>query len=119
MMPPIVRVCISVDHRLAVPVAIIVFVCQLLSSPSMKTESKAGPADVFKLLNRPVVAPGMAGVSLFSMGQFSLVTYLRPYLETATQIDVSTLSLVLLMMGAAGFVGTLLIGNFLKNDLET
>jgi predicted MFS family arabinose efflux permease len=51
------------------------------------------------------------------MGQFSLFTYLRPFLETVTRIDVSTLSLVLLMMGTAGFVGTLLIGNFLKDGL--
>lgn len=100
-----------------VPVALIVFVWQLFSLPSMKAETKAGPADVFKLLSRPVVALGMAGVSLFFMGQFSLFTYLRPFLETVTQIDVETLSLVLLMMGSAGFVGTLLIGGFLKNGL--
>jgi predicted MFS family arabinose efflux permease len=100
-----------------VPVAIVVFVWQLFSLPSMKAENKAGLADVFKLLNRPVVALGMAGVSLFFMGQFSLFTYLRPFLETVTRIDVSILSLVLLMMGTAGFVGTLLIGNFLKDGL--
>lgn len=98
-----------------VPVALIVFVWLLISLPSMKAQTKAGPADVFKLLGRPVVALGMAGVSLFFMGQFSLFTYLRPFLETVTQIDVTMLSLVLLMMGSAGFVGTLLIGNFLKD----
>lgn len=98
-----------------VPVAIVVFVWLLVSLPSMKAESKAGPADVFKLLNRPVVALGMAAVSLFFMGQFSLFTYLRPFLETVTRIDVATLSLVLLMIGSAGFVGTILIGRFLKD----
>jgi predicted MFS family arabinose efflux permease len=100
-----------------VPVAIAVFAWQLFSLPLMKPGNRAGPADVFKLLNRPVVALGMGGVSLFFMGQFSLFTYLRPFLETVTRIDVSTLSLVLLMMGTAGFVGTLLIGNFLKDGL--
>lgn len=98
-----------------VPVALIVFVWLLISLPSMKAETKAGPADVFRLLGRPIVALGMAGVSLFFMGQFSLFTYLRPFLETVTRIDVGTLSLILLMIGSAGFVGTLLIGNFLKD----
>jgi predicted MFS family arabinose efflux permease len=51
------------------------------------------------------------------MGQFSLFTYLRPFLETVTQVDVSVLSLLLLLMGVTGFVGTSLIGGFLNNNL--
>lgn len=48
------------------------------------------------------------------MGQFALFTYLRPFLETVTHVDVSTLSLVLLTVGVAGFMGTSAIGTFLK-----
>ena len=51
------------------------------------------------------------------MGQFALFTYIRPFLETVTHVDISTLSLVLLMIGIAGFVGTSLIGGFLKDRL--
>ncbi|MDJ0476202.1 MFS transporter, partial [Pantoea eucalypti] len=40
----------------------------------------------------------------------TLFTYLRPFLETVTQVDVSTLSLVLLTIGVAGFIGTLIVG---------
>jgi hypothetical protein len=36
---------------------------------------------------RPVVRLGMAAVGLFFMGQFALFTYLRPFLETVTQVD--------------------------------
>ncbi|MFT3688448.1 MFS transporter [Paenirhodobacter sp.] len=98
-----------------VPVAMVVFAWLLFSLPSMKAETRVGPADVVTLLKRPVVALGMAGVSLFFMGQFALFTYLRPFLETVTQIEVATLSLVLLMIGSAGFVGTILIGNFIND----
>nr|WP_240780327.1 MFS transporter [Serratia proteamaculans] len=49
------------------------------------------------------------------MGQFSLFTYLRPFLETVTRVDITTLSLILLTIGIAGFIGTLLIGIFLKS----
>ena len=51
------------------------------------------------------------------MGQFALFTYLRPFLETATRVDVSTLSLILLVIGAAGFIGTLIIGRVLRRSL--
>lgn len=60
---------------------------------------------------------GMAGCGAFFMGQFALFTYLRPFLETVTRVDVSTLSLILLVIGAAGFIGTLIIGRFLKRSL--
>ncbi|HRO01790.1 MAG TPA: MFS transporter, partial [Nitrobacter sp.] len=99
-----------------VPVAVLVFVWQWLSLPSMKVAAQKATGNVFTLLKRPVVALGMVGVSLFFMGQFTLFTYLRPFLEMVAHVDVSTLSLLLLMMGVTGFIGTLLIGSFLKDD---
>lgn len=39
---------------------------------------------------------------------------LRPFLEPVAGVDVSTLSLILLTLGLAGFVGTAVIGRFLK-----
>jgi predicted MFS family arabinose efflux permease len=53
-------------------------------------------------------------VGLFFMGQFALFTYLRPFLETVTRVDVSTLSLMLLLVGVAGVAGTTLIGRVLE-----
>ncbi|MGP4669617.1 MFS transporter [Agrobacterium pusense] len=100
-----------------VPVAVIVFVWQIFSLPSMKSERQPDSASAFGLLKRPLVAFGMAAVGVFFMGQFALFTYVRPFLETVTRVDVSTLSLVLLGIGIAGVVGTSLIGNFLKNSL--
>lgn len=102
---------------LVVPIAAIVFVWQLISLPSIKAGSRTSATGVFNVLRRPVVALGMAAVSLFFMGQFSLFTYLRPFLETVVHVDVSTLSLLLLMMGVTGIIGTSLIGVFVKDDL--
>jgi predicted MFS family arabinose efflux permease len=59
----------------------------------------------------------MAAVSLFFMGQFALFTYLRPYLETVTHAGASMVSLMLLIVGVAGFIGTTLIGTVLKDGL--
>jgi predicted MFS family arabinose efflux permease len=100
-----------------VPVAVIVLFWQMVSLPPMRVDRRPGSGNVFKLLKRPLVILGMASVGLFFMGQFALFTYVRPFLENVTQVDVSTLSFVLLGIGVAGFVGTSLIGGFLKNGL--
>lgn len=100
-----------------VPVALIVLVWQWISLPSMKAGVAPGSTNVFKLLNRPLVAFGMISVGLFFMGQFALFTYVRPFLETVTRVEITTLSLILLALGIAGFIGTSIIGAFLKNGL--
>lgn len=48
------------------------------------------------------------------MGQFALFTYVRPFLETVTRVNSSGLSLILLTIGVAGFVGTLFVSAFLN-----
>lgn len=98
-----------------VPVAIIAFVWQLLSLPSMPvTRQAAASRNVFMLFRRRVVTLGMLGVGIFFMGQFTLFTYIRPFLETVTRVDAATVTLVLLVIGVAGFIGTTLIGRVLK-----
>ncbi|AQS86624.1 arabinose efflux permease [Neoasaia chiangmaiensis NBRC 101099] len=100
-----------------VPVAVIVFVWQLISLPSMPSERHQQSASVFALLARPIVRMGMIAVSLFFMGQFTLFTYVRPFLEDVAHVEVSTLSLILLLMGISGFIGTVLIGVMLKKSV--
>ena len=98
-----------------VPVAAIAFAWQWVSLPSMRAQPRAKSAgNVFRLLKRRLVVLGMLAVGIFFMGQFALFTYLRPFLETVTRVDASTLSLMLLALGVSGFVGTLLIGQVLK-----
>ncbi|NDJ56493.1 MFS transporter [Enterobacteriaceae bacterium 4M9] len=97
-----------------VPIAVVAFIWQYISLPAMPAQTKASSQGrVFHLFTLPVVAAGMAACGLFFMGQFALFTYVRPFLETVTRIDSNTLSLLLLAIGSAGFIGTLLIGSFL------
>lgn len=49
------------------------------------------------------------------MGQFTLYTYVRPFLEVVTQVDGVTLSYILLVLGLAGLVGTMLVNIVLEN----
>ena len=98
-----------------VPIAAIAFAWQWFSLPGMKAQRRArGSGNVFKLFRNRLVVLGMLSVGVFFMGQFALFTYLRPFLETVTRVDVSTLSLMLLTLGVAGFVGTTVIGRLLR-----
>lgn len=101
-----------------VPVAAVALIWQWISLPAMQAgERVKGSGNVFALLKSRPVALGMAACGTFFMGQFALFTYVRPFLETVTQVNVSTLSLILLVIGVAGFIGTVLIGAFLKRGL--
>lgn len=103
-----------------VPVTMLALVWQWISLPSMPVKRTAAAASVFAVfagLKNRTVAWGMAACGSFFMGQFVLFTYVRPFLETVTRVDVATVSLVLLIMGAAGFVGTALVGRFLGKRL--
>lgn len=98
-----------------VPVALIAFAWQWISLPPMRVERRqAGEGGVLRLLRRRVVALGMLGVGVFFMGQFTLFTYVRPFLEAALRADAATVTLVLLVIGVAGFAGTALIGRVLR-----
>lgn len=100
-----------------VPVAAIALVWQWISLPAMKAERAPGSGNVFRLLKSKIVALGVAACGAFFTGQFVLFTYVRPFLETVTRVDVVALSLILLGIGLAGFVGTVAIGTLLKRGL--
>lgn len=100
-----------------VPVAVIAFVWQSISLPSMKPLESNASKNVFRLLKRVPVAIGMLAVSVFFMGQFTLFTYVRPFIEIVTEANVETLTVILLGIGLAGVAGTSLIGYFLGKNL--
>ena len=102
---------------LVIPLAVAAFAWQWARLPPMPGEVRTACINPFRLLLRPAVALGMAAILLLFMGQFAVFTYLRPFLETVTGVDTSVLSLVLLLMGASGLVGTYLVGMLLKTWL--
>ncbi len=100
-----------------VPLAALTLGWLYVSLPSMRSERGPGSGSVFRVLRRRQVPYGMLAVTLFFLGQFALYTYLRPFLETVTRVDVTTLSLILLVTGVAGLLGTYLISVLLRSRL--
>ncbi|MFE4836000.1 MFS transporter [Arthrobacter sp. NPDC056691] len=104
-----------------VPVSALCLAWLWFSLPSLTAPRRSGRVrdifTIFTALREPPVAWGMAACGAFFMGQFILFTYVRPFLETVTRIDVTAISLVLLVLGVSGFAGTALIGRFLGPGL--
>lgn len=100
------------------PIAFVILAWQWISLPKMPI-NKGNPATritLSQILN-PVVSMGLMACGLFFMGQFTLFTYIRPFLEKVTQVNVNTLSFILLIIGISGFIGTLVINKILQYDL--
>ncbi len=96
-----------------VPLALLALVWQWIALPSLPPEHAGRSTNVFRLLRRRPVAIGMAAILLLFMGQFALFTYLRPFLEQVTGVDIPALSAILLAMGLAGVAGTGVISRLL------
>ncbi len=99
------------------PVAAIALAWQWACLPSMAAERRQSHGGVIVLLRRREVALGMIACGAFFMGQFALFTYVRPFLERVTGAGTAAVPLLLLAIGASGFVGTLAIGAFIRRGL--
>ncbi len=89
-----------------VPFVLANLVWQWFSLPAMPPRAANPVGTVFRLLRRPHVAIAMLAVMLTFGGAFAAFTYFRPFLERYTQVTVPELSLLLLGLGVAGFIGT-------------
>jgi predicted MFS family arabinose efflux permease len=101
-----------------IPVAAVTLVWQWISLPPMPAKRTRSSSNAFALFKRRSVALGMAACGAFFMGQFSLFTYVRPFLETVTRVSVPALSWVLLVIGVAGVIGTATVGIAIKRGLH-
>ncbi|RMP42503.1 hypothetical protein ALO95_200042 [Pseudomonas syringae pv. antirrhini] len=97
-----------------IPIVLCVFIWQAVSLPNMKPGKKIRFVELFLLIKRRYVVFGMLGVMLSFSGALSAFTYFRPFLETETKVDSHSLSLLLLGLGLAGFVGTRFAGVMLQ-----
>ena len=100
-----------------IPVGLLAMIWQAIVLPPMPATRAVSLRHMTGLLQRPVFALGMAATTLAFMGQFAIATYLRPYLEGVTGLQVNALSAFLLIIGVFGLIGTLLAGLVLRRHL--
>jgi predicted MFS family arabinose efflux permease len=102
-----------------VPVAAAAVLCLALALPPLPVTMRNKRSGTLSLLRHRQVAFGMTAITLLFVGHFGLLTYLRPFLEQVTHADVPTVSLMFLIVGASGFVGTMLVSRAIERNLRS
>jgi predicted MFS family arabinose efflux permease len=89
-----------------VPIVAVDLIWQAVALPSLPAETRQTARSLLAVLKLPHFRRGMVAVMFTFAGAFAMFTYLRPFLETRTGVDVQMLSLLFLALGSAGFIGT-------------
>ncbi len=99
------------------PIVAVNLVWHVVALPSLPARQRQDFWTMFGLLKRPYFLRGLAAAMLSWGSAFTMFTYLRPFLEQVTGADVTTLSILLLVLGCAGFMGTWASGRFLSGSV--
>ncbi|MDX8326772.1 MFS transporter [Agrobacterium tumefaciens] len=99
------------------PIGLAALVWQMAVLPNMPSAKTVSVGTMFGLLRNRTFAIGMAATAATFIGMNSLSIYLRPFLEHVTRLDINTLSIVLLGLGAGGLAGLFAIGFVLRRHL--
>lgn len=99
------------------PIVAINLVWHLIALPSLPARRQRSFGALIGVIRRGYFARGILAAMLSWGAAFTMFTYLRPYLEQVTRVDVTTLSILLLVLGCAGFVGTWASGRFVGDNV--
>lgn len=99
------------------PIVAVNLIWHVIALPSLPAGQRQDFRTMFSLLKRPYFLIGLIASMLSWGSAFTMFTYLRPFLERVTGANVTVLSVLLLVLGCAGFVGTWASGRFLKGDV--
>jgi predicted MFS family arabinose efflux permease len=99
------------------PIVAVNLVWHVVALPSLPARQRQDFRTMFGLLKRPYFLRGLAAAMLSWGSAFTMFTYLRPFLEQVTGADVTTFSILLLVLGCAGFMGTWASGRFVSGSV--
>ncbi len=89
----------------AAGIGVVALLVQVLTLPSMPAGGAARFSTAVAIARRPGVAAGLLAILLVFSRHFAFFTYLRPFLETVTQVGPTEVTLILLLFGIGTFVG--------------
>lgn len=99
------------------PIVAVNLVWHVIALPSLPARQRQDFRSMFDLLKRPHFRRGLIASMLSWGSAFTMFTYLRPFLEQVTGADVTVFSILLLVLGCAGFAGTWASGRFLRGSV--
>jgi predicted MFS family arabinose efflux permease len=100
-----------------VPIVLANLVWQFLALPTLPAREGLSFRKLLLVASLPYVSRALFAVLATFGGAFAMFTYLRPFLESVTGVEPQTLSLLLLALGCAGFIGTWAGGRLSQNHV--
>jgi predicted MFS family arabinose efflux permease len=95
-----------------------VLLLQLFVLPSLPPARAIHPRELLVPLTSPAARVGLLVALLLVAGHFAGYTYLRPMLDQIFGLSADTAATLLLVYGAAGFVGTFIGGRLLERSVR-
>ncbi|MEV5807183.1 MFS transporter [Streptomyces parvulus] len=90
--------------------AVLAVAVQFLTLPRLESTSASGLSALWTALHSKTLLVGLFAVLLTAAGHFTGFTYIRPALESLTDIDADGLAALLLVYGFGNVLGTVLSG---------
>lgn len=103
---------------IAAALSLLALAVQFATLPKLPAHGRSSLKAVGEVLTRPNVGLGMIAVTFVFTGHFAFFTYIRPFLETVTRVEIGTVSMILLGFGIANFAGTFLAGPLIARSLR-
>lgn len=94
------------------PIVAVNLLWHIVSLPSLPARGRQNLGTLIAVLRRPYFTRGAIAAMLSWGSAFTMFTYLRPFLEQVTGVEYAGLSVLLLLLGLAGFLGTWAVGRF-------
>lgn len=102
---------------IAAAATLLVVVVQALVLPAIRPDGRTHLRDLVDVVTRRATRWGMAAGALVFVGQFTAWTYLTPFLMDDTQLSSGLISLLYLIYGCGGIVGSLVAGSLFKRSV--
>ncbi len=99
------------------PIVAANLVWHVIALPSLPAHGRQNFGTLIEVLRRPYFLRGLIGAMLTWGSAFTMFTYLRPFLQQVTGANPATLSILLLVLGLAGFVGTWAAGRYVGEQV--
>jgi len=98
--------------------AAVVLLVQLWLLPAIPPVRAIGARDLLTPLTRRMAQVGLLAVLFFIAGHFAAYTYLKPLLQQVFGLAPNSVSTLLLVYGAVGFIGTFIGGSLVARSVR-
>ncbi|MGC4938205.1 MFS transporter [Kribbella sp. DT2] len=101
----------------AAAVSALVVAAQIVFLPDLRPAAATRARDLGRVLRTKAAQLGIAVTAIAFIGQFAASTYLTPFLEDFSHLTTGTVSLVFLLYGVGGILGTLIGGSLVARSV--